>query len=149
VTYTKSVKESMELNSKRGPLMIISAAGMCEAGRIRHHLRNNLEDPNNVIMMIGFMAANTLGRKLVEGADEVNIWGTPYRVKAKVEVFNEFSAHAGADELEKYVRHIKGLERVFLVHGEPTQQEALRERLTANGDKWTVRIPEERDSAAF
>ncbi|RQV94133.1 MBL fold metallo-hydrolase [bacterium] len=149
LTYTKSTRESMDLNTKSGPMMIISAAGMCEAGRIRHHLRNNLENPNNIVMMIGFMAANTLGRKLVEGADTVNIWGTPYDVKARVEVFNEFSAHAGANELQEFAENIPGLERVFLVHGEPTQSKALEERLKSNGRKWTIRIAESEQAVAF
>jgi metallo-beta-lactamase family protein len=149
LTYTKTTQESMDLNERRGPMMIISAAGMCEAGRIRHHLRNNLQNPNNIIMMIGFMAANTLGRKLVEGADSVNIWGVPYQVKAQIEVFNEFSAHAGADELQQFAENIPGLERVFVVHGEPTQSQALEKRLKENGRKWTTRIAEEEQSVAF
>jgi metallo-beta-lactamase family protein len=149
LTYTKSVKESMDLNTRPGPMMIISAAGMCEAGRIRHHLRNNLENPNSIILMIGFMAANTLGRKLVEREKSVNIWGTPYQVKARVEIFNEFSAHAGADELREFAASVPGLERIFLVHGETKQAQALEQRLKELGRKWTIRRPEEGEAIVF
>ena len=138
--YTRSVQESKDLNTRPGPFMVISASGMCEAGRIRHHLLNGLSDPRNVIMVTGFMAANTLGRRLVEGAREVRVFDRKLRVRAEVAVFNEFSAHADAADLQSYAEHVPSLVNVFLVHGEADQAEGLRQRLVAAHPNWQVAL---------
>ena len=99
---------------------------MCEAGRILHHLKNNIEDPRNTILVVGFMAENTLGRRIVQGKEKVKIFGESYRLNAKVEIFDEFSAHADRDDLLQYVNNTKdSLKGVFVVHGEEEQSEAL------------------------
>lgn len=124
--YIRDVNESKALNSLHGPVVIISASGMCEAGRILHHLRNNIEDPRNTVMIVGFQAEHTLGRKIVEKRQEVPIFGEPVRLRAEVVVINELSGHADQGELIAWMApHAKRLKRVFLVHGEPVQQVPL------------------------
>ena len=120
LTYVRSVERSKELNFLREPAIIISASGMCEAGRILHHLKNNVEDPRNTILIVGWQAPHTLGRRLVERRPVVKIFGEEYRLKAEVETINGFSAHADRDGLEDYVRQLgpRKLKRVFVVHGE-------------------------------
>jgi metallo-beta-lactamase family protein len=133
LTYTRSVEESKALNDKKGPMIIISASGMCEHGRILHHLRNNIENPKNVVLIVGYQAEHTLGRKLVDGHKQVNIFGDPYEVKAKVYVMDAFSAHADRSDLLDYISKIEGLKKIFLVHGEETQLEAFLSALNENG----------------
>jgi metallo-beta-lactamase family protein len=117
--YVREVADSKALNDLRGPVMIISASGMCEAGRILHHLRNNIGDPRNTVLITGYQAENTLGRKIVEKAPEVNIFGEPYRLRAEVVKMNELSGHADQLELLAWMKPMVGkLKRVFLVHGE-------------------------------
>jgi metallo-beta-lactamase family protein len=124
--YIRDVGESKALNDLHGPFLIISASGMCEAGRILHHLRNNIENPRNTILITGFQAENTLGRKLVDKLPEVSIFGEPMRVRAEVETINELSGHADQRELLDWIKPVAGkLKRIFLVHGEPTQTAAL------------------------
>jgi metallo-beta-lactamase family protein len=108
---------------------------MCEAGRILHHLRNNVEDPRNTVMIVGYCASHTLGRRIVERHREVKIFGEPYRLRAQVEVMNAYSAHADEPELVRFVGHLDAdrLRRIFLVHGDPPRQEALALALTAAG----------------
>jgi len=127
--HTASVDESKDLNNFIGPCIIISASGMCEAGRIRHHLKNNIEDPKNTIAIVGYMAENTLGRKLVNGDPLIKIYDTMYKVNAEVVILESFSAHADMEELDKYVENVKGLKKILLVHGEPSQSEAMAKRL--------------------
>jgi len=122
----RDVAESKALDELRGPFVVIAASGMCEAGRILHHLKNNIEDPRNTVLITGFQAANTLGRKLVDKLPEVRIFGEPMRVRAEVETLNELSGHADQQELLAWMRPVAGnLKKVFLVHGEPAQAEAL------------------------
>jgi metallo-beta-lactamase family protein len=126
LTYVRDVAESKKLNALRGPCLIISASGMCEGGRILHHLRNNIEDPRNTVLITGFQAAYTLGRKIIEKQPEVPIFGEPVRLRAEVCSLDELSGHADQKELLDWVRPIaKGLKKVFLVHGEPDQGAAL------------------------
>jgi len=126
LTYIREASESKKLNDLRGPLLVISASGMCEAGRILHHLRNNIEDPRNTVLITGFQAENTLGRKLVEKWPEVNIFGEPMRVRAEVASLLELSGHADQRELIEWLAPITpNLKKVFLVHGEPPAQHAL------------------------
>lgn len=138
INYIRGVEESKELNQKDGPMLIISASGMCEHGRILHHLKNNIEDERNVILIVGFQAENTLGRKLVEGKKEVNIFGEPYERKAPVVVMNEFSAHADRRDLINFAKKVDP-ERIFLVHGEEDQIDPLGETLKGLG--YSVDIP--------
>jgi metallo-beta-lactamase family protein len=124
--YIRDAGESKALNDLRGPFVIMSASGMCEAGRILHHLRNNIENPRNTILITGYQAENTLGRKLVDRLPEVSIFGEPMRVRAEVETINELSGHADQRELLDWLKPMtKGLKRIFLVHGEPVQSQAL------------------------
>ncbi len=118
--YVRDVDESKALNALKEPAIIISASGMCEAGRILHHLKNNIEDPRNTILFVGFQAEDTLGRKLVDGWKEVRIFGEEYTVRATVERIDGYSAHADRRELLDYVRRVQrtGLRRAFIVHGE-------------------------------
>jgi metallo-beta-lactamase family protein len=126
LTYIRDVEQSKRLNDDRIPSMIISASGMCEAGRILHHLKNNIEDPRNTIMIVGYMAQHTLGRRLADGASEARIFDETYRVNAEVVKTDVFSAHADRGELLDYVKGAqKGLKGIFLVHGEPKQAESL------------------------
>jgi len=140
-TYVRDVEESKRLNGIDGPCIILSASGMCETGRILHHLANNIENPRNTVLIVGFQAANTLGRRLVEKAKQVRIFGEPYDVKAKVAVINGFSAHADRDELDATVRpQAANCRTALLVHGEPDQATAFAERMHQMGYK-DVRIP--------
>ncbi len=131
--YTRDVADSKALNEKTGPMIIIAASGMCEHGRILHHLKNNIEDPKTTILIVGYQAADTLGRKLVDGEKSVNIFGEPYKVKAQVYVMDAFSAHADRSDLLEYIGRIKGLKKIFLVHGEDTQLNAFKKALKTNG----------------
>jgi len=124
--YIREAADSIKLNDLHGPFVVISASGMCEQGRILHHLRNNIEDPRNTVLITGFMAQDTLGRKLVEKWPEVRIFGEPMRVRAEISSLDELSGHADQSELLEWIKPIVGsLRKVFLVHGEPTQSETL------------------------
>ncbi len=126
----RSVAESKALNESDEPAVIISASGMCEAGRILHHLRNNIEDPRNTILFVGYCAENTLGWKIRNLWDEVNIFGEPFKLRARVEILDSFSGHADHSELLDYFDGTGGSkEKVWLVHGEPSRSEALAEAL--------------------
>lgn len=133
--YTRSVESSKQINEEKGPAIIISADGMCEAGRIRHHLVHTIEDPANTILIVGYMAQNTLGRRILDGQRIVRIFHDQFEVRAKVERIEAFSAHADYRELTAHVRamDLERLRTVFLVHGEPEAQEALRLRLLDAG----------------
>ena len=146
LNYISEVSESKELNEKDGPMVIISSSGMCEAGRIQHHLKNNIEDPNSIVLMVGYAAQHTLGRRIIEKEEIVKIFGQELELKAEVIVLNSFSAHADADELIDYVNQFdkKMLKEIFLVHGEYDQQEIFQKRLNENGFQ-EVHIPEKGD----
>ncbi|MDO9464693.1 MAG: MBL fold metallo-hydrolase [bacterium] len=133
ITYIEDVEQSKQLHNKRGPMVIISASGTCEHGRILHHLKNNIENPYNTIVIVGYMPQNTLGRRIVEhDRPTVNIFGRPYELKAEVVVVDSFSAHADSDYLVQYVNETRdSLKKVFIVHGEPEQSEKLKERLVS------------------
>ncbi|MCW8849607.1 MAG: MBL fold metallo-hydrolase [Melioribacteraceae bacterium] len=146
LNYISEVSESKEINEKDGPLMIISSSGMCEAGRILHHLKNNIENPNNIVLIVGYAAQHTLARRIIEKDEIVKIFGDEVNLKAEVIVLNSFSAHADADELIDYVNQFdkNKLKEIFLVHGELDQQEIFKKRLLENGIK-EVTIPEKGD----
>ena len=134
VHLARSREESMALNDLTGPAMIISASGMAEGGRILHHLRNHVEDERNTIVIVGFMAQHTLGRRLVERRPQVKIWGVERELRAQVVVLDAFSAHADRDDLLAYADACgTDPRRFFLVHGEPEAQAALGETMTARG----------------
>ncbi|HLG25502.1 MAG TPA: MBL fold metallo-hydrolase [Candidatus Gracilibacteria bacterium] len=133
--YTRDVSESKALNELNGPAIIISASGMCENGRILHHLKNNIEDPRNTIMIVGFMARDTLGRKLLEKQPMVNIFGEPYHLRAEVVQMDAFSGHADRSDLLDYIKNIEGLKKIFLVHGEEEQAGKFKEYLGESGYK--------------
>jgi len=148
--YTESVDESKALNDIDHPVVIISASGMCEAGRILHHLRNSISNSKNTILIVGFQAENTLGRRIVEKHPKVRIFGEEHALRAEVVVMNGFSAHADSEELLDYIFHVRErsggeLRRVFLVHGEKPGQEALAERIR-DTMKLEVHIPARGDS---
>jgi len=119
--YITDVNDSKALNGKHGPMVIISASGMMEHGRILHHTKNNIEDSRNLFLIVGYQAENTLGRKLIEGEKSVNIFGKAHKVKAQVEVIDAFSGHADRSDLIDFVTHMDGLQKAFLVHGEEQQ----------------------------
>lgn len=137
LTFVTSVEESKLLNDKDGPMIIISADGMCEAGRILHHLANNISDENNTILIVGYMAENTLGRKILEGEKEVHIMDNWYKVNAQVRKINAFSAHADYTETLEWLNEIdtSRLKKIFLVHGEKDAQKFLENYLKENGFK--------------
>lgn len=135
LTFTTSVEDSKELNKKEGPMIIISADGMCEAGRVLYHLANEIGKPNNTIMIVGYMAENTLGRRIYDGQKEVNILGDKYKVEAKIERCNGFSAHADYSEMIEWLGEIdkSRLKKIFLVHGDSDQQAGFKQHLAEAG----------------
>jgi len=135
----ESVDESKQLNHLSGPAIIISASGMCEFGRVVHHLRNAIEHKKNTIVIVGYQAQHTLGRRLVEGRERVKIFGVKRDVRAEVRVLNAFSAHADREELLWWAEGCgKQVRRFFLVHGDPDQSESFAEALTERGYQATV-----------
>lgn len=134
VRYIRSVEDSQALNDLPGPMVILSASGMCEGGRILHHLRNNLEKPSTRILMVGYQAEGTLGRRLQEGAKKVRVFGMEHKVRAKVQTLHTFSAHADREDLLWFVKAVAPRPRtVFLVHGDPLERRALADALKAEG----------------
>ncbi|MDR2537260.1 MAG: MBL fold metallo-hydrolase [Treponema sp.] len=133
--FTTSVDESKALNEHPGPLIIISADGMCEAGRIQHHLINSISNPNTTILTVGYMAENTLGRRIRNKDAEVKIHGQWFKRRAEVEEINAFSAHADYVEALEWLNtiNISHLKKIFLVHGEPKAQAAFKKYLAAHG----------------
>lgn len=147
LTFITSADESKELNSKQDACVIISASGMCEAGRIRHHLRNNIMDKNNTVLIVGFCAPNTLGRALSERAKEVNILGDKFEVKANIEVMDAFSAHADRDEILGLMDRSTGsFKKIILTHGQEDQSQALAASLKEKYPTSEIMIPNLHDS---
>ena len=142
LTYLRELGHSMKLNELQEPAVIISASGMCEAGRIRHHLKNNLGDPNNMILFIGYCAEHTLGAQILAGKNPVNIFGEPHPVRARIASFDAFSGHADRQELRRYVAAISGgLTRIAVVHGEEEQSLALAATLREDRPQADVAVP--------
>ena len=139
VHFTEDLAESKKINSVRSGAIIISASGMCEGGRIRHHLRWNIDRPECAIVFVGFQAAGTLGRRIVDGADTVRLFGEPYPVRAKVFTIGGLSAHAGRTGLLGW---LAGFSRppgqTWVVHGEPLASLSLRDAIRAKG--WTAEM---------
>lgn len=137
LSFVDTMKESKMLDKIEGPMIIISANGMMEQGRVVYHVAAALEDPKNTILIVGYMAENTLGRKIRDGEKVVNIFETNYKVNAKIETINAFSAHADYEETLAWLKSIdtSHLKKIFLVHGEHDAQTFLKEHLRKNGFK--------------
>src|SRR5690606_26929693 len=130
LTYIRSVDESKALNERTDPMIIISASGMIEAGRILHHLRNNIHDPNSTLLIVSWQAPHTLGRRMLEGNKQVRIFGEHHDVKIDVQRVNGFSAHGGQYMLRDYALSLRRqVKDIFLVHGEEDGAEALTQTL--------------------
>ena len=131
LTFTQSVEESKALNMSTEPCIIISASGMCDVGRIKHHLKHNIWNPKNTILFVGYQAPGTLGRRIVDGEKKVKILGEEFAVKARIEYIEGYSGHADQEWLLNFVYSFnsKMPKRIFLVHGEPHSQEALKNKI--------------------
>ncbi|MBK8647393.1 MAG: MBL fold metallo-hydrolase [Gemmatimonadetes bacterium] len=137
VRYTRDTEESKALNAMRGPMVIIAASGMAESGRILHHLANGADDPRNTILIVGFMAEHTLGRRILERAPVIKVFGEEVPLRARVEVLNGYSAHGDRGDLRRWVHRVRGSgpgpRTVYLVHGEAEAQDAFAEALREDG----------------
>ncbi len=134
LTYIRDVMESMALNDRKEPCVIISASGMCEAGRVLHHLKRVAPDRRSTILIVGFMAEHTLGRRIVDRVETLKLYGDEYPLVADVEMIPGLSGHADRDEMLAYLSHMKQPpKRTYLVHGEEDQALAFAETLTARG----------------
>lgn len=137
--FIRDQKESKSLNTDRRPMIIIAGSGMCESGRILHHLKNNIEDSRNMILVVGYMAKDTLGRKIVDRVPFVRIFGVEYELNAEVVIINSFSGHADKKDLIRFVTKSLPLKRIFLVHGDEEQTKALYKTLIRK--KLNVYVP--------
>jgi metallo-beta-lactamase family protein len=143
IRYVASVKESQAINNMRGPCVIISASGMCEGGRVLHHLKHAVQDEANIIALVGFQAEHTLGRKLIEEWDTVPIFGVPTPRRARIVRFNGLSAHADRNDLLAYVRAINPIPRqIYVVHGEERQSFSLASAIRTEHSGVEVVVPE-------
>jgi metallo-beta-lactamase family protein len=150
LTYIREVTQSKKLNELKDPMIIISASGMAEAGRIRHHLKNNLGDSRNLVLFIGYCAEHTLGAQLVSGRPTVNIFGEPHPVRARVHSIDAFSGHADKKELAQYVRRIGGeLKKITVVHGDEPQAFAFAETLKELRPRAEVIVPDYKQIVTF
>jgi metallo-beta-lactamase family protein len=142
LTYIREVSGSMKLNELKGPAIIISASGMCEAGRIRHHLKNHIGHPENLVLFIGYCAEHTLGAQILSGQSPVNIFGEPHAVKAQLARLDSFSGHADKNELLRYLQGITGdIKKIFVIHGEESQALGFGETLRKLKPKAEVTVP--------
>jgi len=143
VRYTDSVEESKALNGTPGPMIIMAGSGMCEAGRIRHHLKNEIENEKNTVLAVGYMAEHTLGRSIIDPEiTEIKIFDRIYQKKAETVYINAYSGHADMSDLDSYVYAIEGLQKIILVHGEETQMQPFADRLTHVLPNLEVIMPE-------
>lgn len=142
VKYTESAEESKALNENPGPLLIMAGSGMCEAGRIRHHLRNGIENERNTVLTVGYMAENTLGRRLIDPeVAEVKIFDQTYRKKAEIVSINAYSGHADMADLDSYVYGVERVKTIILVHGELSEMEPFSTRIKQVRSNVTVLQP--------
>ena len=134
MTFIGTPEESMALNDAPGPMIIIAASGMCEGGRVVHHLKNCVADPDNVVLIVGFQAENTLGRRVVERRNPLKVLGEEIELKARVEVINALSAHADRAGLTDWIDEVKdNVRHAFAIHGEPEKVSAMVELLKERG----------------
>lgn len=146
----REASESRKLNELDEPAVIIAASGMCESGRILHHLRNHVEDRNTTVLFVGYCAENTLGWKLRNGDKRVNILGESFQVRARIEILDSFSGHADHSELLDWFARVGGPKKdVFLVHGEPERSEALRSALAGRHPQGQVRVAKLHESVTL
>ena len=147
ITLVRDAEESKKLNERPGTFITIAASGMCEAGRVLHHLKHTVSDPRHTIVIVGYQAEGTLGRKLVERQPEVRIFGEPFEVHARIEVLNGFSAHADHDDLVAQARSCGAPRGCAIVHADLERAEALKAalvpaiptRIPSEGDVWELR----------
>jgi metallo-beta-lactamase family protein len=141
--YIKSVGESKSLNVRNEPFVVISASGMAEAGRVKHHISNTIENSKNTILLVGYCEPNSLGGKLMAGVKEVSIFGVHHEVNAEVGIIRSMSAHGDYNDLSQFLscQDPKKVKKLFLVHGEYPVQQAFKERLLKKGFM-DIEIPE-------
>jgi metallo-beta-lactamase family protein len=143
LTYIRDAAHSRKLNEIEGPAIIISASGMAEAGRIRHHLKNHIGRPENLVLFIGYCAEHTLGAQILSGKTPVSIFGEPYAVRARVASIDAFSGHADKNELTRYVQALTGeIKKIAVIHGEEEQCLAWAKQLRELKPKAEVLVPE-------
>ena len=149
ITYTPDVEDSKKIKFFKGPCIIVAASGMCEGGRIRHHLMNEISKPENTILFVGYQAAYTLGRRILEKRPAVKIFNQYFQVKAKIEKLNGYSGHADYQEILDFIAPIEGIKRIFVIHGEPEQSYSFANKLRKIGEhqskNWIVDVPETGD----
>lgn len=142
LTYIRELAHSKKLNELEEPAIIISASGMCEAGRVRHHLKNHIGNPRNLVLFIGYCAEHTLGAQIRSGQNPVNIFGEPHAVRAKIVAFDSFSGHADRSELIRYVQNTGGdIKKIAVIHGEEQSSLAFAETLRALKPAAEVLVP--------
>jgi metallo-beta-lactamase family protein len=139
LTFIREQRDSKGLNIDKRPMIIIAGNGMCEAGRVLHHLKNNIEDSRNTIMVVGYMAKDTLGRRIADRLPFVKIFGVEYQLNAEVVIINAFSGHADRNDLLEFAGKCFPLRRIFLVHGDEEQSQALFDAFTQKG--WNPYLP--------
>jgi metallo-beta-lactamase family protein len=151
VHYTRKVEESKALNTMHTPFVVIAASGMAESGRIVHHLANGAHDPRNTILIVGFQAEHTLGRRIVEKQPTIRVFGEEIPLRARVEVLNGYSAHGDRTELLRWIEGVRdkspSLRQVHLVHGEPEAQDAFSNELRIR--RMDVTTPERGSVVSF
>ena len=141
LNYIRTAGQSKSLNDKPGPMMIIASSGMLEGGRVLHHLQQDIENPASTILLTGYQAENTLGRKLLMGAKKAKIYNREFDVRARILKLDELSAHAGQSHLLSYIKKVKNLKTLFLVHGESYAAEALASLISKERPELKVIIP--------
>lgn len=143
LNYVKDSEESRSLNNQTGPMIIVSASGMCEGGRVTHHLIHAIEKDSTIIVMTGFQARGTLGRKILEGADKIWIFNEDYKVRAKVYFMGGLSAHADGGDLLEYVKSCNNgrLKKIFLIHGD-IEEALVLQRAIQTAENIDVDIPQ-------
>jgi metallo-beta-lactamase family protein len=148
LSFTNNTQESKALNARSGPIVIIAGSGMCEGGRILHHLAHGASNPRNTILIVGFQAEHTLGRRIVEKQPVIKVFGEEIELRANVEVLNGYSAHADRTELSNWLGAVRksspALKNVYLVHGEVAAQDALAGQLAPSGLRVTAPNPGDR-----
>jgi metallo-beta-lactamase family protein len=143
LTYIREVAHSMKLNDLKDAAIIISASGMAEAGRIRHHLANHISNPDNLILFVGYCAEHTLGYQIMSGQNPVNIFGEPHEVRARIASLDSFSGHADKNELRRYVEALTGnIKKIAVIHGEEEQALAFGQTLREMKPDAQVLVPE-------
>jgi metallo-beta-lactamase family protein len=150
LTYIREVAHSKKLNELKDAAVIISASGMAEAGRIRHHLKNNIGDPKNLVLFVGYCAEHTLGAQILARKSPVNIFGDPHEVRARIGSIDAFSGHADRNELQAYVERLTGnIKKISVIHGEESQCLAFADRLRKLKPKASVVVPEYKQIVDF